>query len=69
MAIFDQIYPKIIVLTFSFNLCKHENNQFIPSRVCSRHWNSFLTISNENIFFKTQGTRLGAIVARNKSLE
>ena len=29
----------------------------------------FLTISNENIFFKTQGTRLGAIVAPNKYLE
>ena len=27
---------------------------------------SFLTISNENIFFKTQGTRFGAIVAVNK---
>ena len=30
---------------------------------------SFLTISNENIFLKTQGTRLGAIVTRNKGLE
>ena len=30
---------------------------------------SFLTISNKSIFFKTQGTRLGAIVAPNKSLE
>ena len=30
---------------------------------------SFLTISNENNFFKTQGTRLGAIVAPNKGLE
>ena len=30
---------------------------------------SFLPISNENIFFKTQGTRLGAIVAPNKGLE
>ena len=30
---------------------------------------SFLTISNENICFKTQGTRLGGIVAPNKSLE
>ena len=29
----------------------------------------FLTISNENIFFKTQGTRLGAIVAPNKGPE
>ena len=29
----------------------------------------FLTISNENIFFKTQGTRLGAIFAPNKRLE
>ena len=29
----------------------------------------FLTISNENIFFKIQGTRLGAIVAPNKGLE
>ena len=29
----------------------------------------FLTISNENIFLKTQGTRLGAIVAPNKGLE
>ena len=29
----------------------------------------FLTISNENIFFKTQGIRLDAIVAPNKSLE
>ena len=29
----------------------------------------FLTISNENIFFKTQGNRLGAIVAPNKRLE
>ena len=28
---------------------------------------SFLTISNENIFFK--GTRLGVIIAPNKSLE
>ena len=27
---------------------------------------SFLTISNKNIFFKTQGTRLDAIVAPNK---
>ena len=26
-------------------------------------------ISNENIFFKTQGTRLGAIVTPNKGLE
>ena len=26
----------------------------------------FLTISNENIFLKTQGTRLGAIVAQTK---
>ena len=30
---------------------------------------SFLLISNENIFFKTQSTRLGAIVAPNKGLE
>ena len=30
---------------------------------------SFLTISNENFFFKTQGTRLGAIVAPNRGLE
>ena len=30
---------------------------------------SFLTISNKNIFFKTQGNRLGAIVAPNKRLE
>ena len=30
---------------------------------------SFLTISNENIFFKTQGTRLGATVAPHKGLE
>ena len=30
---------------------------------------SFLIISNENIFLKTQGTRLGAIVAPNKGLE
>ena len=30
---------------------------------------SFLTISDENIFFKTQATRLGAIVAPNKCLE
>ena len=29
----------------------------------------FLTISDKNIFFKTQGTRLGAIVTRNKCLE
>ena len=29
----------------------------------------FLTISDKNIFFKTQGTRLGAIVAPNKCLE
>ena len=29
---------------------------------------SFLTISNENKFFKIQGTRLGAIVAPNKDL-
>ena len=29
----------------------------------------FLTISNKNIFFKTQGNRLGAIVAPNKRLE
>ena len=30
---------------------------------------SFLTISNENIFSKTQGTRLGAIVASNNGQE
>ena len=30
---------------------------------------SFLTISNEIFFFKTQGTILGAIVAPNKGLE
>ena len=30
---------------------------------------SFLTISNENIFFKTQGTRLGATVAPHKGRE
>ena len=30
---------------------------------------SFLTISNENVLFKTQGTRLGAIIAPNKGLE
>ena len=29
----------------------------------------FLIISNENILKKTQGTRLGAIVAPNKGLE
>ena len=29
----------------------------------------FLTISNENIFLKTQGTRLAAIVATNKGLD
>ena len=29
---------------------------------------TFLTVSNENICFKTQGTRLGAIVAPNKGL-
>ena len=29
----------------------------------------FLTISEENIFFKTQGTRLRAMVALNKGLE
>ena len=29
---------------------------------------SFLTVSNENVF-NTQGTRLGAKVARNKGLE
>lgn len=29
----------------------------------------YLTISNENIFFKTKGTRLGAAVAPNKGLE
>lgn len=30
---------------------------------------SFLTISTENIFLKTQGTRLVAIVAPNKGLD
>ena len=30
---------------------------------------SFLTSSNENIFLKTQDTRLGAIVAPDKGLE
>ena len=30
---------------------------------------SFLSISNENTFFKSQGTRLGAIVAANEGLE
>ena len=30
---------------------------------------SVLTTPNENIFFKTQGTRLGAIVAPNKGPE
>ena len=30
---------------------------------------SFLSISDENIFFKTQDTRLSAIVAPNKGLE
>ena len=29
----------------------------------------FLTISNENIFSKTQGTRFGVIVTLNKGLE
>ena len=29
----------------------------------------FLTVSNKNIFLKTQSTRLGATVAPNKSLE
>ena len=29
----------------------------------------FLTISNKNVFFKTQGNRLGAIVAPTKRLE
>ena len=29
----------------------------------------FLTISNKNIFFKTRGKRLGAVVAPNKRLE
>ena len=29
----------------------------------------FLTISNENTFLKTQGSRLGALVAPNKGLE
>ena len=30
---------------------------------------SFLTTLNENIFFKSKGTRLGVIVAHNKGLE
>ena len=30
---------------------------------------SFLTISNGNVFLKTQDTRLGAIVASDKGLE
>ena len=30
---------------------------------------SFLSTSDENIFFKSQGTRLEAIVAPNKGLE
>ena len=30
---------------------------------------SFLTISNENIFLRTKGTRLGAIVTPNKGSE
>ena len=30
---------------------------------------SFLIVSNENIFSKTQGTRLGAIITPNKGLE
>ena len=30
---------------------------------------SFLTISKETIFLKTQGTKLGAIVASNKGDE
>ena len=30
---------------------------------------SILTISNENIFYKTEGTRLGAIVALSKGPE
>ena len=29
----------------------------------------FLSVSNENIIFKTQGTRLGVRVAPNKGLE
>ena len=29
----------------------------------------FLTISNKNIFFKTQGKRLGVVVAPNKHLK
>ena len=36
---------------------------------CTPMQMSFLTISNENIFFKNQGTRLGVIVAPNKGLE
>ena len=30
---------------------------------------SFLIVSNENIFSKTKGTRLGAIITPNKGLE
>ena len=30
---------------------------------------SFLSISDENIFFETQGVRLSAIMAPNKGLE
>ena len=36
---------------------------------CTPMQMSFLTISNENIFFKNQGTRLGVIIAPNKGLE
>ena len=36
---------------------------------CTPKQMPFLTIFNENIFLKTQGTRLGAIFAPNKGLE
>ena len=36
---------------------------------CTPKQLSFLTISNENISLKSQGNRLGAIVAPNKGLE
>ena len=36
---------------------------------CTPMQMSFLTISNKNIFFKNQGTRLGVIIAPNKGLE
>ena len=40
-----------------------KRNLFITPKLLS-----FLTISYENIFFKTQDTRLGAIIAPNKDL-